>query len=147
MSFYCYLLESEISNPTYVGFTVNPKRRIRQHNGELAGGAKATTKCRPYRMICHISGFKTKRHALQFEWALKHCAASKMIKITSKSKNKRINNRVAKMFTLLQKDKVVKTAPLNCDQQYTITWLVDRYHELDNMIDNVECVWDLSDTM
>lgn len=39
-----YLLNS--LNPakkgrTYVGFTVNPERRLRQHNGEITAGAKA----------------------------------------------------------------------------------------------------------
>lgn len=43
--FGCYLLESK--NPkskgrTYVGFTVNPRRRIRQHNGEIVNGASKT---------------------------------------------------------------------------------------------------------
>lgn len=43
--FGCYLLESK--NPrakgrSYVGFTVNPRRRIRQHNGDLVNGAAKT---------------------------------------------------------------------------------------------------------
>jgi len=37
-----YLLYNTNSNYTYVGITNNPNRRIRQHNGELAGGAKYT---------------------------------------------------------------------------------------------------------
>ena len=37
-----YLLYNTKSNCTYVGITNNPNRRIRQHNGELVGGAKYT---------------------------------------------------------------------------------------------------------
>ncbi len=41
MSFACYCLVSE-TGKTYVGFTVNVDRRLRQHNAELQGGARAT---------------------------------------------------------------------------------------------------------
>jgi predicted GIY-YIG superfamily endonuclease len=37
-----YLLYNTNSNCTYVGITNNPNRRIRQHNGNLVGGAKYT---------------------------------------------------------------------------------------------------------
>lgn len=41
---YCvYLLTHETKNRTYVGITNNLKRRIRQHNGEIKGGARSTT--------------------------------------------------------------------------------------------------------
>jgi len=43
MSYSVYLLINSNSNKTYVGITNNTKRRIRQHNSELVGGAKYTT--------------------------------------------------------------------------------------------------------
>jgi predicted GIY-YIG superfamily endonuclease len=43
---YCvYLLKHENLNRTYVGITNNLKRRLRQHNGEIKGGARSTTNC------------------------------------------------------------------------------------------------------
>ncbi|XP_019425802.1 PREDICTED: structure-specific endonuclease subunit SLX1-like isoform X2 [Lupinus angustifolius] len=77
--FACYLLTS--LNPrhkrsTYIGFTVNPRRRIRQHNGEIGAGAFRTKKKRPWEMVLCIYGFPTNVSALQFEWAWQHPAKS-----------------------------------------------------------------------
>lgn len=38
-----YLLINTTHNKTYVGITNNQTRRIRQHNGEITGGARYTT--------------------------------------------------------------------------------------------------------
>jgi len=37
-----YLLINTVNNCTYIGITNNITRRVRQHNGELVGGAKYT---------------------------------------------------------------------------------------------------------
>ena len=73
--FFVYLLESSSKRATYVGATVNPERRLRQHNKELVGGAHATgarvARGESWRMVCHISEFPTWNAALQFEWRFK----------------------------------------------------------------------------
>ena len=71
MSFFVYLLESEDQRRTYIGVTVDLDHRLRQHNGELAGGAKATHG-RRWKRIWAVTGFPDWRAALQFEWAWKH---------------------------------------------------------------------------
>ena len=42
LDYVVYLLVNTSNNKTYVGCTNNTIRRIRQHNGELVGGAKYT---------------------------------------------------------------------------------------------------------
>ncbi|KAF9661893.1 hypothetical protein SADUNF_Sadunf19G0116200 [Salix dunnii] len=66
--FACYLLTSlcpRFKGHTYIGFTVNPRRRIRQHNGELRSGACRTKKRRPWEMVICVYGFPTNVAALQ----------------------------------------------------------------------------------
>jgi len=69
MSFACYCLASDTGR-TYVGFTVNLDRRLRQHNCELTGGAKAT-KGLHWKRVLSVTGFPTQQAALQFEWKWK----------------------------------------------------------------------------
>jgi len=61
---------------TYVGFTVSPARRIRQHNRELEGGAAATDANKPWEMLCVLHGFSSASSALSFEWAWQHAYSS-----------------------------------------------------------------------
>ncbi|MCD9638123.1 hypothetical protein HAX54_021855 [Datura stramonium] len=81
--FACYLLTSmcpRFKGHTYIGFTVNPSRRIRQHNGEVRMGAWRTKKKRPWEMILCIYGFPTNVSALQFEWAWQHPVESRAVR-------------------------------------------------------------------
>ena len=70
-SWYVYCLQSS-SGTTYIGATVDPDRRLRQHNKELTGGAKATGRADGWKRICCVTGFPNERSALQFEWKWKH---------------------------------------------------------------------------
>lgn len=65
---YCYLLSS--GGKSYVGATVNLDKRLKQHNGELSGGAKYT-KGNVWKRLCYISGFKSWNLCLKFEWRWK----------------------------------------------------------------------------
>ncbi|KAJ7525230.1 hypothetical protein O6H91_17G042900 [Diphasiastrum complanatum] len=58
-----YLLLSGDSSKTYVGVTCNMNRRLKQHNGEIRGGAKAARAGRPWRLACTIHGFGTRSEA------------------------------------------------------------------------------------
>ena len=72
---FVYLLEASPSGATYVGATVDVDHRLRQHNGELVGGAHATTmrvqRGETWRRVCYVSGFPDWPAALQFEWRWK----------------------------------------------------------------------------
>lgn len=69
----CYCLRSVANTRrTYVGITNNFKRRLRQHNGEIKGGARYTRAYQPWTPLFHVYGFQTKRQVLRFEWAMKH---------------------------------------------------------------------------
>jgi structure-specific endonuclease subunit SLX1 len=70
--FFCYLLKSQNEkhiNDTYIGFTDDPIKRLRQHNGEIQGGAFKTSKKRPWVLVAVVSNFPNKILGLKFEWA------------------------------------------------------------------------------
>jgi len=66
---------------TYVGATVDKDRRLRQHNGALKGGAKATSRT-PGDWIrhCYVTGFPDNHAALSFEWRWKSLSRKKEYK-------------------------------------------------------------------
>jgi putative endonuclease len=69
--YYCYVIKSKSCNDTYTGITNDLDKRLKQHNGILAGGAKCTKKHNDWE-YCKIMKFNDKQLAQSFEWHLKH---------------------------------------------------------------------------
>ena len=57
--------------PYYVGCTNNLARRLRQHNGEIVGGGKYTSKYRPWGPRAVYGPYKDRSEAMKAEYALK----------------------------------------------------------------------------
>ena len=76
--YYCYFLgqPSNWQGQTYNGYTVNLKRRLRQHNGEIKGGAWATTAkgkdAWTFIAILHSPEWNSIAKAMQIEWLCRY---------------------------------------------------------------------------
>lgn len=68
---YVYFLKSTVSKKTYIGMTNDVGRRFRQHNGELAGGAKYTKGGRPWHIEMILGPYDTRSQACKVEWRAK----------------------------------------------------------------------------
>lgn len=74
MTHYCYILYNDTNNSTYNGYTNNLERRLRQHNKEIKGGAKYTTRQDvqwKYLVTIESEDF-TYNTALSHEWSIKY---------------------------------------------------------------------------
>jgi len=71
-SYVCYFLSNETHQRTYVGISNNVPRRLRQHNGEIKGGARATRAYGPWHIEVIVTGFVNKSQCLSFEWFMHH---------------------------------------------------------------------------
>jgi len=69
--FTCYALSSSDGKRSYTGQTNDFTRRLRQHNGEIKGGARYTKTKTKWIPIFRVTQFKTLRFVLQFEIAMK----------------------------------------------------------------------------
>jgi predicted GIY-YIG superfamily endonuclease len=71
---YVYCLVST-DGSTYIGATVDLEHRLRQHNKELVGGARQTsrkvTSGQTWTCHCYVEGFPNWQSCLQFEWRWK----------------------------------------------------------------------------
>jgi len=95
---------------TYVGYSLDPWRRLRQHNGELASGARRTLFQRPWQVVLLLRGFRSKSEALQFEWAWQHPGKSLRLRpyVTNNLRRQDVPGRISCLIRMLQIEPYVK---------------------------------------
>ena len=103
----CYCLVSQ-SGSTYIGSTVDVDRRLRQHNGELSGGARATARGSGWTRVCHLVGFPDERAALQFEWRWKQLSRKD-------ASNNPMERRLNALYVLLNMEQATSKAKPYCE--------------------------------
>lgn len=136
--YYCYILRNtneKYKNLTYNGFTVNLKRRLRQHNGEIVGGAKYTKNKGNWEIYAVITGFLTKNNALSFEWQLKH-----VFKKRRESKYCGPSGRILSLNVILPMQKWTNKCIINNNEcKYSVYILQDmiQYINMKDIPDNI----------
>jgi predicted GIY-YIG superfamily endonuclease len=136
---FCYFLKNPIDNRTYKGMTNNPKRRIRQHNQEITGGAKYTKRFgdKQWEIYAIIGGFPNKINALQAEWRFAH----------SNNKRRRSSKYSSPIGGIIGVNEVLKldkwtnnSIESNADMELTM-WIYEEYlHLLIDIPDNITVI-------
>lgn len=91
---------------TYAGISVDVHRRLRQHNGQLSGGARYTTSRGPgWKHVCLVRGFENQNQALMFEWAVKNAAPRK---------HRGVIARLQKFYSILKAERWTSRSPDAC---------------------------------
>jgi len=68
---FVYVLGSLSVRRTYVGCTNDVARRVRQHNGEIVGGARCTRSCRPWGLLTVYGPYSGRSEAQSVEYKVK----------------------------------------------------------------------------
>ena len=131
-NYICYILKCD--NWTYNGCTNNFKRRIRQHNGEIKGGAKCTSRRGPWAPYCIITGFQDNIEALQTEWRIKRVEGRRRaIKYSG------AEGRIKGLDKILQMDQFTSKSQRLVKDMNLIIYLDPDYHPLiEHLPDNME---------
>lgn len=82
LTWWVYILQSDKTGLTYTGATTDLRRRLRQHNGEIVGGARSTFRGRPWKVL-HLEGPLGKVEALQREFAIKRLSRARKLALSA----------------------------------------------------------------
>ncbi len=85
MAWLVYVLLSSDGTSTYVGITTDLERRLDQHNGDLPGGARSTTRGRPWRVGTSYGPFETRAEAQAVEYRVKRRRGSARLAWTAEA--------------------------------------------------------------
>jgi len=141
---FCYILRNtneKYKTMTYNGSTNDPIRRLRQHNEEISGGAKATHgKGQSWEIYFLMTGFQDHINTLSCEWRIKH-PTGKPGKRDPRYCG--VGGRIKGLNEMLSLDKwTSKCMVNNKDQAFTIYIAEDVAHYLDmtKIPDNIRVV-------
>jgi predicted GIY-YIG superfamily endonuclease len=118
-----YFLQTTTNNissrKTYIGASNDVDRRLKQHNREKSGGARATAG-QTWKRVCYVKGFPDMRSALQFEWAWKY--------YSRKHNGNPIQRRIKTLFFLFGIDKPTQNAINYQDyiDDLEVVWEIDK---------------------
>ena len=122
----CYLLSMN-RRYSYIGVTCDIKRRLRQHNGEIKGGAKYTSSKLnegTWTNIMYVEGFPSYQAALQFEWRWKRASKGKV------DIRDRIHLRLKVLADTLDLEKVTRAAEPLSSWPLKLVWTGHSYTDI-----------------
>ena len=126
-----YVNNKKQRDRTYVGMTNNILRRLRQHNGEIKGGARST-RGRKWKLACLTCGFNKRKTAAQFEWRMHHPRHRKPHRYA-------IIRRLKELNAMLFMNKVTKTSRETKSLTIKIYWNARYKRYLDKICESEKC--------
>lgn len=112
--YYVYWIVSGQSS--YIGATVDPTKRLKQHCGVYVGGARRT-RGRLWMYKCVLSGFRTWREALQMEWCFKYHTR----------RCRGIESRKLALDKIMSMERWTSNSPPSCEISLTIEYNPTQY--------------------